>query len=132
MTNARRDLYEKHIYDALHAASRDYDQAILTLSAGTLALSVTFAHDITPEPVEGTTRFLISAWACLVVSLVAIVLSFVTSQRILRDRLAHIDDEKASTARTKTEIATEVLNLAGGGFLIAGLVLLGIYAITNA
>lgn len=47
----RTEHHRRHQYDALHAASRDYDQAILTLAAASLALSVPFAHDITPTPV---------------------------------------------------------------------------------
>jgi hypothetical protein len=54
VSDREREDYLKLLYDAHHDASRDYDQAILTLSAGTLALSVTFVHDITPSPAAGS------------------------------------------------------------------------------
>lgn len=57
MGDFQRELYEKHLYDAHHAASRDCDQAILTLPAVTLVLSVTFAHNITPEPAARSRDF---------------------------------------------------------------------------
>lgn len=130
MGDNRRELYEKHLYDALHAASRDYDQAILTLAAGTLALSVTFANNITPQPAEGTRDLLIGAWIALGVSLVSIVASFLTSQRVLRSRIDKIDDETPSPP-SLAERATWVLNVIAGTGLVVGLGLLGWYALAN-
>jgi heme/copper-type cytochrome/quinol oxidase subunit 2 len=121
--------YRRHLYEALHAASRDYDQAIITLAGGTLALSVTFAHDITPQPGDGTRNILLTAWAALLLSLVAIVVSFLTSQRVLRMRIAAIDhpgDDALIAARL-----TVILNWIAGGALIVGLGLLGWYTFAN-
>jgi hypothetical protein len=130
MGDFRRELYEKHLYDAHHAASRDYDQAILTLAAGTLALSVTFAHNITPEPAAGTRDFLLRAWIALGASLVAILASFLTSQRVLRSRIENIDDETPAPPSI-AERVTWVLNAVAGIGLVVGLGLLGIYALAN-
>jgi len=130
MPDFRRELYEKHLYDAHHAASRDYDQAILTLAAGTLALSVTFAHNITAEPAAGTREYLIGAWITLGVAIVAMVLSFLTSQWTLRDRITHVDDETPAPP-SRAERATWGLNLAAGAGLVLGLALLGLYASAN-
>jgi hypothetical protein len=123
--------YRRHLYDALHAASRDYDQAILTLAAGTLGLSVTFLHDITPTPVGSTRLLVIGAWGSLGAALIAIVLSFLTSQWVLRRRIAAIDD-KSQTPSPLGDRVTGILNGLAGLGLIAGLVLLGLYALENS
>ncbi len=130
MGDDRQELYEKHLYDALHAASRDYDQAILTLAAGTLALSVTFAHDITPQPAEGTRVLLVLAWISLGAALVAIVASFLTSQVVLRGRIETIDAESPAPP-SRAERVTWILNLVAGIGLVVGLGLLGWYALAN-
>lgn len=44
------DEYRAHVLSAMHETSRDFDRAVLTLAGGTLALSVTFAHEIAPTP----------------------------------------------------------------------------------
>lgn len=131
MGDNRRELYEKHLYDALHAASRDYDQAILTLAAGTLALSVTFLHDITPTPIASTRILVVGAWGSLGAALIAIVVSFVISQWILRRRIAVIDRLGEAPPRW-AELLTEGLNVLAGLALIAGLILLGWYALENS
>ena len=125
--------YRKHLYDALHAASRDYDQAILTLAAATLALSVTFVKDIAPHPVGDTRLLLFGAWGGLVVSIVAMLTSFLTSQHVIRDRLAATFEPDATPAppRDKFEVATEILNVVAGVGFVLGLALLGWYALAN-
>ncbi len=42
--------HRKHLVDALHTASRDYDRNLLTLAAGALGLSTTFVHNIASHP----------------------------------------------------------------------------------
>jgi hypothetical protein len=121
--------YEKHLYDALHAASRDYDQAILTVAGGTLALSVTFAGDISPTPQAGSQELLVRAWLALGASIVAIVISFATSQRAIRARIRTVD--APSPDMTRTERMTEALNVLAGGLLVLGLALIGTYALAN-
>jgi len=129
----RMEHYRRHLYDALHAASRDYDQAILTLAAGTLAVSVTFLHDITPTPIAGTRNLVVWAWASLGVALIAIVVSFVTSQWVLRRRIAALDRAgKVTPPPVWAERATVILNAFAGFALIAGLILLGMYAYQNS
>ncbi|MFI5225296.1 MAG: hypothetical protein ACHQ3P_01325 [Candidatus Limnocylindrales bacterium] len=125
--------YRRLLYTALHAASRDYDQAILTLAAGTLAVSVTFAHDITPTPVAGSRTLLLLAWGGLLVSMILTLVSFLTSQNALREAIeAHDHPERAKPGTSRWGGATSILNGAAGAALIAGLALLGWYALANS
>jgi len=122
--------YRRHLQGALRDASRDYEQAVLVVSAGTLAVSVTFARDITPTPVPGSTGGLVVAWLLLGLAMLATVLSFVTSQREIWNQTAAIDDGK-EVKLTWLARATWLLNLVGGVALAGGLILLGAYALTN-
>lgn len=133
--------YRKHLYESLNSASRDYDQSILTLAAGTLALSVTFANDVTPTPVAGTSAILLFAWGSLVASLILIVVSFQTSQHVIRMAIRAIDPpparEQTRLDRAKGFLSalaaplTGTLNLLAGAALVTGLGLLGWYAYLN-
>jgi hypothetical protein len=133
--------YRKHLYESLNSASRDYDQSILTLAAGTLAVSVTFAHDIATKPVPGTNAILLAAWGSLVLALVLIVISFQTSQHVIRLAIRAIDPPPARQQtrldRAKAFLSglaaplTGTLNVLAGAALIAGLGLLGWYAYLN-
>ncbi len=125
-----RQEHRKHLYEALHAASRDYDQAILAVAAGTLAVSVTFAHDFTPTPVAGTQMILLGAWGLLILSLVAIVASFLTSQREIRRQIQALDNNTAYALGRAAKI-TYGLNIGAGVLLVLGLVLLGWYGLAN-
>jgi hypothetical protein len=121
--------YRRHLYDALHAASRDYDQAILTLAAGTLALSVTFLHEITPTPIPWTRLLILAAWGSLGGSLIAVVASLATSQWVLRRQIDAIDRRTQWTMASidralQVRRATAILNAVAGIGLIVGLVLL--------
>lgn len=126
--------YRKHLYDAYHAASRDYDQAILAVSAATLALSVTFLHDITPTPKPGTVVVLVVAWIALGIALGTMVASFIASQQAIRAAITALDIESGTPGPTRKGLAATVtvgLNIIAGIALLVGLVLLGLYAIVN-
>jgi hypothetical protein len=136
VSDSRDERYENLLYEAHHDASRDYDQAILTLSSGTLALSVTFAHDIAPTPAAGTTTFLALAWVALGVAIIAMVVSFLTSQRTLLDRIADLDKPPEPPSETPAspslvERLTGSLNIVAGAGFVLGLGLLGAYALAN-
>jgi hypothetical protein len=124
--------YRRHLYEALNSASRDYDQAILTLAAGTLALSVTFAHDITPQPAPNSYLLLLAAWGWLIVTLLAVVLSFLTSDKGIRERILGLERPGGAQPKmTRIEKATTALNWIAGIGLVIGLMLLAGYAVVN-
>lgn len=54
----------------------ELDKAILTLSASTLALSVTFVKDIAPKPLPNSIWMLFLSWLTLIASVVVVLLSF--------------------------------------------------------
>jgi hypothetical protein len=147
------DQWRDHLNAALQTASRDYDQAILTLSAGILAVSVTFAHDLTPQPVPGSPPFLFAGWLLLLVAVTCTLFSFATSQRAIRKMIRAANSASAKnlgTATTQTQVkpgrgltrlrarvnagaakVTGYLNAAAGIFFVFGVLLLVLYASFN-
>lgn len=112
-----------------HQASRDLDRAVMALSSGALALSLVFVKDIVPRP--SRTGLLLGAWAVLVVSLLSVLMSFVTSRWSLRGEVARIDSGEEPTAADRWTSTTRHLNYAGVGCLILGVGLLLAFAGSN-
>lgn len=124
------DELRRQAQELLREGHRDYDQAILTLAAGSLALSVTFVHDIAPVPAVGTKVLLIAAWLALGLSLISVVSSYLTSMRAFSRVLGQPGWHPDAQAERLSK-ATEILNGVAGAGLIAGLLLLGWYALAN-
>lgn len=101
----------------------DYGKAVMTLSGGALALSVTFIKDIlgTKPMVEQWT--LLGAWICWIASIAAVLGGFFFSQRALRKAIAQVDERTIYLHKPGgvSDLITEVLNCASGFCFIAGL-----------
>jgi magnesium-transporting ATPase (P-type) len=82
-----------------------HDKAILTIASGGLALSITFLKDIAPNPLSETWKYLGVSWACFVLGILAVLLSFLTSQSACRKQRDFLDklyqDGSASVADKK-------------------------------
>ncbi len=131
---ANKDEYRRHLVDARHAASQDYDRAVLTLSSATLALSVTFLHDIAPTPKPGSTTLVVLSWLCLGGALVLIFASLLTSRWSLERALDDHDANKPEEPQRpggRLAVTTEVLNVLAGVGVVAGFVFLAWFALIN-
>ncbi len=85
---------ERTILVEMEQKSADqHDKAILAIASGGLALSVTFLKDIAPHPLPETWKYLGISWVCFVVSILAILLSFLTSQSACRKQRDFLDDQ---------------------------------------
>src|SRR5262245_49255997 len=59
-----------------------YDRTMVTLAGGALAISITFLEKVAPHPVPKDTVWILwVSWGSFVVSLLAILVSMLTSQR---------------------------------------------------
>lgn len=73
--------YRKHLWEAGKAASEHTDKAILTLSAGALALSMTFLKDIVPLKDVIELPLIITAWGAFGSSIACVLFSQYESRR---------------------------------------------------
>ena len=91
VTDEQKEADRKSLTEALEDQSRSYDQAILTISAGTLAVSVTFAQGMTPSPLQWSLLLLVGGWSFLALAILLMVWSFRVSQSMLRTILRDPD-----------------------------------------
>src|SRR4051794_31182684 len=87
--------YKKHLIESGHTASQDFDKAIMTLAAGALGISIAFINQVAPHPQHK--EWVGAAWFLFAASLVAILMSFITSQSAIRWELAHFGEEPRPT-----------------------------------
>lgn len=109
-----------------------YDQTIITLSGGGLGLSLTFYKNIVPE--HPTCKcLLIQAWIIWALSIVAILISFNTSQYALRKAIDQLDDGSIhdKPAGGWMNSATAILGIVGGVCFILGIILLASFIVIN-
>jgi len=118
------------LLQADHAASRDFDKAIMTLAAGALGVSIAFVHDVAPHPVR--VAWLGWAWGLFAASLVLILLSFLTSQHALRREMKVLSGERSDRRPGGwLGLATIGLNWTSAGALVSGVVALVVFALYN-
>ena len=122
--------YREWLVQAHHTASQDYDKAVMWLAGGALALSITFVHDVAPQPTRES--LLAYAWGFLAASLVLILSSFLTSQVALARMIDHVDRaEPPEDAPRGWRKVTYSLNGASGLALVIGIGLLAKFAFYN-
>jgi len=113
--------WRQWLVQADHDASQDYDKTVLTLAHWDLALSVTFAHDIAPKPIPGSSILLACAWLALGLS--------PSSSWSLFSRVSSASGTRSTTsirpqccAARAGRPATGFLNVGSGVLLITGLI----------
>jgi hypothetical protein len=92
MQNEAMKAYRDWLVETEHKASESYDKAVMTLSGGALAISLTFVKNVA-QPVVALWR-LESAWVALTVSVGSILVSMLTSQIALRHSIHQVDEGK--------------------------------------
>lgn len=120
--------YRKHLWEAGKSSSEHTDKTILTLSAGALALSMTFLKDIVPLKDVIELPLIITAWSAFGSSIACVLFSQYESRKAidvqmqrLESRIAQ-DHESANSPNPHTE-RTNRLNLFAGALFFTGLIL---------
>jgi len=95
----KQKYYERYIAqrEILHGATLEssgrYGKAILALSGGALALTVTFLEKIAPSPVIDSISFIILAWLCFLLSVVLHLFSLRNSNKAVTEQIRILDAE---------------------------------------
>lgn len=123
--------YRGVVVAAMQKSQDDYDKAVLSLSGG--ALGLTFAFFQKAQQTRQCLVLLETAWALWTLSLVAILVSFLTGREAHRVAIEQVDTGTVYEslvggiwARTTT-----VLNRCGGLFFLAGLAVAVVYLVKN-
>jgi len=129
--------YEKQLLDALQKSHEQYDKAILTLSSGGLALSITLLKDLFPVDKVVMPEVLVWSWYLFGAAIISTIFSFMTSIRSTntqRDYFHKYYIEKKSDYKDKTNwwtVITKWLNRTSAVCFIVGVVTTIIFASGN-
>lgn len=124
-TDERSRLITSH-----QAASDAFDRALMTLSAGSLGLSIAFVKDIAPDPVSVWALEL--SWILMGLSLLAIVTSFVGSVEVHKRLIDGLDCERGYNDEPRwVRQGVTCLNGVAGGLFVAGAAFLIAFAMLN-
>jgi hypothetical protein len=126
--------YRDWLVSADYETSNAYDQAVMTLSGGALAISITFIHDIAPSPHPGTLSWLGTAWCAFGASIASILISKLTSQWALRKAMRQTDDLTIYSHRPGGGFSylTNGLGIFAGLAFLIGVSTLAVFAVLNA
>lgn len=132
------ELYLKErdlILDLEKANTDQHDKAILQLTAATLAFSITFVDKVAKNPDPSTLHMLGWGWFALVVSMAAMVLSFLTGQKACAKRLAALDNEYSTgtpdNSRNVWVMLTTTFNYTSSTLFFVGLILILLFSWVN-
>ncbi|QQG66071.1 hypothetical protein [Desulfobulbus oligotrophicus] len=121
--NTRQDLLTRNLSN-----SEKYDNAILTLSTGILAISLAFIKDIVPLNKVSYIYLLITSWISFGLAIVSTLVSFRLSQLAINRQLKYAEkyylDKEDEYLKKENRLAkyTEYLNYTSGIFFVAGIV----------
>lgn len=131
------DDHKKQVWSDMQAGSDEFDRALLTMSSGTLALSLAFIKDVVPLAEATHLPLLFASWVsfalCIVVTLVSFRFSIIAQENHLEfARRYHIDgDLSASNERHWSKKALGWCAYVGGVLLLIGFALTISFAIIN-
>lgn len=129
--SARAELLERQFSN-----SEAYDKAILTLSSGFLALSLSFIKDILPIGSIAWTCLLYTSWVLLVLAIVTTIITFRVSNIAIDQRLEqieryYINRDEGAFPKAILSGWVERLNAASGVLFICGVAFTVIFVILN-
>lgn len=114
--------------------SKLFDRSILTLSAGALALSLTFVEKIAPNPLPESVRMLLAAWIFFGGTILITLISFLVSQRAYQ-RQRDLNDARYESGqpyeRDKFGDWVDRLNYSSIVSFMIGAFLLILFSFTN-
>jgi uncharacterized membrane protein YdcZ (DUF606 family) len=113
-----------------------FDKTILTLAAGAFGFSLAFVKEIVPGITQGTFILLLASWTSFGLSLLATLISFLTSQRACRNQIIILEKVIFDRQKKEEEINraaewTQRLNIFSIVAFIVGIILLVIFVSIN-
>lgn len=136
MNTTAMDDYRKELWTGLKTGHEQFDQAMITLSSGGLALSLTIIKDLFLPNKLIAPWLLISIWILFTLSIVVTVISFLTSQKGMSKQIEYFEkyvegDESYKDKKNIFVEATIWLNRFSGGLFLAAVICLTIFSVIN-
>ena len=120
--------YRDHLIKTRQRSQTEYDKAILILSGGALAVTISFVKDIVGGHASGMPLLLIS-WVCWGISCASVLYSHYSSVVAHNEAIDAIDNEREPDIAS--DKLTGVLNRVSGGLFLLGLLFFCVFAYVN-
>jgi len=101
----------------------------LTLSTGALGLSFAFIKDIVNISSATNTNYLTGSWMCLTLSILCILISFLSAKHALDKAIEAEDNDEFY--ESKLDRLTSILNWMSAAFFVSGLIFLTVFIQLN-
>ncbi len=126
-----KDSFRKALEYMRIQSTNSYDKALIAVSGGTLAVSLSVA----PAAIHGTPLLkttLVLAWVALTLTILCVVLSFFSSRQAARKAIDELDrcKERPQSTNCWSDIIPW-LNAIGGLLFVVGIILMLIFASAN-
>jgi small-conductance mechanosensitive channel len=128
----RRDLLDRQLSN-----SEKFDNAILTLSTGALAISLAFIKDIVPLKIAQNIWLLRASWWLFGFSIISTLVSFAASQCGISRQLKYAEEyylnkkDEYLKKRNYPAILTDCLNYSSGILFIAAIIFTIMFVSSN-
>jgi uncharacterized membrane protein len=130
--NTRKDLLDRQLSN-----SEKFDNAIITLSTGALAISLAFIKDIVPLQKAQNLWLLRASWWLFGFSIISTLASFVASQLGISRQLKYAEEyylnkrDEYLKKRNYPAILTDFLNYSSGILFVAAIILTIFFVSSN-
>ncbi len=130
--STRQDLLTRDLSN-----SEKYDNAILTLSTGVLAISLAFIKDIIPLEKTRCLILLILSWCAFGAAIISTLISFLSSQMAIKRQLEYAEkyylneEEEYLKRKNSPKQLTDVMNYTSGILFIIGIIVTIIFVSIN-
>ena len=132
-------LYYEHrqrLVEGLHQQCDSFDKTLITLSTAAIAFSVLVIKEIFPDPVFWTIMVLAFSWIAFAACALLVLLSFLSSQSCYEKLIqewdaARMPGKHDSTRSSELDKRTKTLSRLGIYFFVIGIVLVGVFVLTN-
>ena len=127
--------YRWHLVHARERAQSDWDKTLVALAGGVLALSLVLLNSFRED--QSVTRYwmLYAAWSSCGLSLISVLLSFVTSRNALTQAISEADNALTSSKEPPKSpggswaCVTDILNYLGVISFILGVAMLSVFVL---
>lgn len=117
-----------HLVETRQKSQKEYDKAVLILSGGALAVTISFVRDIVGGHASCMPLLFIS-WVCWGISCASVLYSHFSSVVAHNEAIDAIDNNREPDIAS--DKLTTVLNRASGGLFLLGLLLFCVFAYLN-
>ena len=129
--NTHQQDYYRHLADALVRYYALYDRAVLTLSSGSIVVSITFLNNLLGPGKMVIHSSLGWAWVFWAFSTVVVLISFFMSQRAIVTLMREMNEGKKTGFRWRLRNATLYMKIVSGALYMIGIVFFIYFALEH-